>query len=305
MTMTITPDELPRWVPGESTLDTATRPGWAGIRLRGFRYAPSDVWVPPMDTYLLVAYRAGETAMSRRCRRGAWWQNGRLAPGDVSLLTRAVSCCWNWSARIEVLHLYLSRETLAEAACEVHGRGVREVEFRDVLRAIDPVLLMIVETLAREAREEMLGGRLYVDSLRSQLCLHLLRHYADVTFREAASGGALSAGQCRLLTRYVDDNIEANLSLGELAGVVQMSAFSLLRRFRKEFGCPPHVYVLRRRVEHAKRRIACRDSALKAVAAQCGFSDQSHMTRVFRRLVGVTPAEYRRGAPSGSRLAPG
>jgi AraC family transcriptional regulator len=55
---------------------------------------------------------------------------------------------------------------------------------------------------------------------------------------------------------------------------------------------------MRRRIEHAKRQLARRDIPLKVVAADCGFSDQSHMTRLFRRLLGTTPAEYRNSVTS-------
>jgi AraC family transcriptional regulator len=79
----------------------------------------------------------------------------------------------------------------------------------------------------------------------------------------------------------------------DLAGVVQLRVFHFMRKFRSEFGYPPHAYVMRRRIEHAKRQLARRDTPLKVVAADCGFSDQSHMTRLFRRLLGTTPAEYR------------
>jgi AraC family transcriptional regulator len=51
---------------------------------------------------------------------------------------------------------------------------------------------------------------------------------------------------------------------------------------------------MRRRIEHAQRKLARRDVPLKVVAADCGFADQSHMTRLFRRVLGATPAEYRR-----------
>jgi AraC family transcriptional regulator len=82
--------------------------------------------------------------------------------------------------------------------------------------------------------------------------------------------------------------------LVELAGVVQLSEFHFARKFRTEFGCPPHTYVMRKRMERAKAQLAKGNTPLKVVAASSGFADQSHMTRLFRRLLGVTPAEYRR-----------
>jgi AraC family transcriptional regulator len=289
----ITPDELPRWVPGEPTMDSAPL-GWDGVRIRGFRYPPSDVPIPALRDYVIVVYRDGATPMHRRSTGS--WRRERVAPGSISLLTHATDSHWRWSDDIEVMHLYLSPASVAEVAAQAYDRHVRDVELLDLLSAEDSVLCGIAAVLAREAREGGLGGRLYVDSLKNQACVHVLRHYARVSFREPTSAGGLSRIQCRLLVQYIDDNLDGNISLADLAGVARLSVFHFLRKFRAEFGCPPHAYVMRRRIEHAQRQLARRDIPLKVVAANCGFSDQSHMTRLFRRLLGTTPAEYRNAA---------
>jgi AraC family transcriptional regulator len=290
MSELIKPDELPRWVPGELTLDSAPL-GWDGVRIRGYRYSALDVLIPGLQDYAVVVYQEGATNMNRRCTGG--WHSERVAQGSISLLTRAAQSHWRWDEDIAVTHLYLSTGAVADVAAQAYDRHVRDVELRDVLRTDDSVLAGIATCLARESRESGLGGRLYVDSLKNQACVHMLRHYANVIFREPTSYGGLSRAQCRLLIQYVDGNLEQNISLADLAGVVQLSVFHFLRKFRTEFGCPPHAYVMRRRIEHAKRQLARRDIPLKAIAADCGFSDQSHMTRLFRRLLATTPAEYR------------
>jgi AraC family transcriptional regulator len=287
----ITPDELPRWVPGEMTLDSAPL-GWAGLWLRGWRYTPLDVPIPGCTDYLIVVYQEGVTPMNRRSTGD--WRRERVHPGAISLLTHSAQSHWRWSDDIDVTHLYLSPKDLTDVAAQVYERHVRDVELRDVLRADDLVLSGITEFLRRESQQGGLGGQLYVESLKTQTCLHVLRNYANVVFREQDSYGGLSRAQCRLLTEYVDENLEQNISLEDLAGVVQLSVFHFMRKFRAEFGCPPYRYVMQRRIERAKRQSARPDIPLKVVAANCGFSDQSHMTRLFRRLVGVTPAEYRK-----------
>ena len=289
----ITPDELPLWVPGEVTVDSASL-GWEGVRIRGYRYTGLDVPIPGLRDYLIVAYKDGATTMNRRCTGD--WRDERVAPGCVSLLTHAAQSHWRWSEDVEVTHLYLSPETMAEVAAEAYERHVKDVELHDVLKADDPVLMGIAASLAREAQEAGLGGRLYVESLRNHACVHILRHYADVIFREPSRSGGLSRAQCQLLNQYFEENLDRNLSLAELAGVVQLSVFHFTRKFRAEFGCPPHAYVMRKRIERAKAQLARRDIPLKVVAANSGFSDQSHMTRLFQRLLGVTPAEYRKAA---------
>jgi AraC family transcriptional regulator len=291
MSELITPDELPRWVPGELTMDSAPL-GWKGVRLRGYRYAPSDVPVPALQDHMLVVYQEGLTPMNRRCTGN--WNSERVAPGCISLLTHAAQSHWRWSEDIAVTHVYLSPASVADLAAEIHGRQVRDVELRDVLRIEDPVLSGIAACLTRESQEGTLGGPLYAESLRNQACIHILRHYANVTFREQNAFGGLSQAQCRLLAQYVDENLDRGITLADLTGVVQLGVFPFMRKFRAEFGCPPHAYVMRRRVERAKRQLARRDIPLKVVAANCGFSDQSHMTRLFQRLLGTTPAEYRK-----------
>jgi len=290
MSELITPDELPRWVPGRLTMDSAPL-GWDGLRLRGWRYTALDVPIPGLSDYLIVAYQDGATRMNRRCTGD--WHREHVTPGSISLLTHAAQSHWRWSEEIEVTHLYLSTAVVADVAAQVYESSVRDVELRDVLRAEDSVLSGIAGSLAWESRQGGLGGRLYVDSLKTQACVHVLRHYANVIFREPTSHSGLSHTQCRLLTQYVEENLDRSISLAELAGVVQLSVFHFMRKFRAEFGYPPHAYVMRRRIEHAKRQLTRRDIPLKVVAADCGFSDQSHMTRVFRRALATTPAKYR------------
>jgi AraC family transcriptional regulator len=286
----ITPDELPVWVPGETTVDSAPL-AWKGVRVRGYRYTALDVPIPGMRDYIIVAYKHGATLMNRRSTGD--WRNEHVGPGCISLLTHATESHWRWGEEIEVTHLYLSPETMAQAAAEAYDRHITKVELRDVLRADDPVLVGIAASLAQESREAGLGGRLYAEALRNHACVHILRRYANVIFREPTHSGGLSRAQCQLLNRYFEENLDRNISLAELAGVVQLSEFHFARKFRNEFGCPPHAYVMRKRIERAKAQLARGNIPLKVVAANGGFSDQSHMTRLFRRLLGVTPAEYR------------
>ena len=92
----------------------------------------------------------------------------------------------------------------------------------------------------------------------------------------------------------MDEHIGQNISLAELTGLTQLSVFAFIRKFQADFQCSPHAYVLGRRIECAKKLLIRPDAPLKVVAAHSGFSDQRHMTRVFRRMLNVTPAEFRR-----------
>lgn len=291
MSELITPEQLPLWIPGDLTVDSAPL-AWEGMTLKGYRYADLDVAIPEMRDYMIVAYKGGAAEMSRR--HGGPWQSERVEPGIVSILTRAEQSQWRWDKPIDVSHLYLSQAALARVAGEVFERDILDIDMHDRVRVEDSVLPAVLAMLARESNQGGIGGTLYAEALKNQVCVHLLRHYANIVFREHGSYGRLSAAQCRLFTEYVKAHIAQSLSLEELAGVMGLSVFHLTRKIRAEFGCPPHAYVMRQRLERAKQLLARKDLPLKVVAARSGFADQSHMTRFFRRFLNVTPSEHRR-----------
>lgn len=164
--------------------------GWNGVGLRSYRYLGQDVTVPAMRDFLIVSYRVGATFMERRFD-GAWTRT-RCVPGDVSLLTRSQRSHWHWTEDIDVCHVYLTEGLVSRVANEIMERSVAEVQLRDVLKTEDPIVTAAVDTIAREARQQSLGGALYVEAVATQLAVHLLRNYASVTFREPEDKGRLS-----------------------------------------------------------------------------------------------------------------
>jgi len=87
------------------------------------------------------------------------------------------------------------------------------------------------------------------------------------------------------------DSPEANISLSELADEAGTSPTTLLRSFTKAVGCTPHTYQTARRV-HRSRQLLRDGSSIVEAALLCGFADQSHFTRVFKRWTGPTPVRY-------------
>jgi len=89
---------------------------------------------------------------------------------------------------------------------------------------------------------------------------------------------------------YLHDRISDDVSLDDLGRETRLTKFHLLRGFRNRFGLPPHAYQLQQRVLRAKRLL--KSFPPSYVALECGFSDQSHFTRVFRAHTGTTPRRY-------------
>lgn len=109
----------------------------------------------------------------------------------------------------------------------------------------------------------------------------------------------------RLVRERLSDENTASPSLDEMAAIAGLSKFQLLRRFERAYGLPPHAWLMRQRAERARTLIR-RGMSLASAAAQAGFADQSHMSRLFLRHFGFTPGALRRASakpPNGSTPA--
>ncbi len=94
---------------------------------------------------------------------------------------------------------------------------------------------------------------------------------------------------------HLEANFALNTSLETLSKLAEISPFHLTRLFKQRYGLPPHALQTQLRLRHARRKLL-EGSAVGTVALEVGFSDQSHLTRQFKRVYGVTPAVYARGA---------
>jgi AraC-like DNA-binding protein len=129
----------------------------------------------------------------------------------------------------------------------------------------------------------------------------LLEHLAEHHTRDAGeSKQPYCAAEIKCARELLDQNLSADVDLAKLAFATGLPALTLLRSFRKSLGCTPHAYRTAQRLKMAK--LALRKGRPPAlVAADAGFFDQSHMTRVFRKHIGITPGDYQK---TGRRSAP-
>lgn len=120
----------------------------------------------------------------------------------------------------------------------------------------------------------------------------------DIGARSSSLPSKASAGMPSLrldrVMAFVDANIALDLGVSRLAAVAGMSPYYFCRSFKQSTGITPHRYVLQRRMEQAKRLLEQKPAHLLEIARRTGFSDQSQFTRVFHKIVGMTPSKYRK-----------
>ena len=144
-----------------------------------------------------------------------------------------------------------------------------------------------------------INDRAYAETL-GLLLLWEIRHAADPQFSQLKPiRGGLTALQLRRIKEFVDVHISKGIGISELARLVGLSQFHFIRAFKHSVGLSPYQYVLSERIIVAKELLSQRDRSIADVALAVGFSDASQLSRVFRKLVGVTPAAFRRESGLG------
>ena len=266
------------------------------VGLRGFGYAPmARGGAIAVEPHVLILYVDGRTSIERIIERTK--EQEEVGPGDVSLQSAAVATAWAWSRPIDVLHVYISPVQLQSIARRAFGHDVRAARLRNRLRLQDEVLVQFGCDLVQETTCPEPGSEIAIRALGERLVVHLLRNHAEL--ERASKGTALDASAVERLEAYVDEHLGGRLDVPRLARVAGCGVDHFRRVFRLTFGCSPHDYVRRRRVEAAKSMLVATDDGIGEIALACGFSDQSHLTRCFKRYEGATPARWRRAPHSG------
>ena len=100
--------------------------------------------------------------------------------------------------------------------------------------------------------------------------------------------------QVRRVREYIDANIGGRILVSDLSHIARLSEGHFTRAFKRTFGETPHAYITRLRLELASRAMLSSNAPLTDIALTCGFTDQAHLCRLFRRWIGRTPAQWRR-----------
>jgi AraC family transcriptional regulator len=211
--------------------------------------------------------------------------------GKTIIQASATSFDYVWRLPYQAHWACISPELVRRLAEESGIADSERLEIRSSLEAGDPVCGHLLKVLAEEAQiGEHAAQTLIVESVANALAGRLLKRFHAYRY---ATSGALGAHSFRRVYSYMEANLGARIYLDNLARVAGVSRCHFARQFRLRTGESPMGLLMRLRIERAKTLLERNGSKISEVSATLGFADQSHFTRIFRRLIGVTPTEYR------------
>jgi AraC family transcriptional regulator len=269
------------------------RLGWASLEAARFRAtSASGLSVPALTHHRLVLIARPPEELDL-----LYEGVKRHVPppaGSVVAIPAGSQARWRWSGRMETLIDFLEPELVARVAAEAFGLDPARTTVPPLDGLDLPHLRAAMLAVDAEVTADGAGGPLAAESLANVLAVHLIRHVLSPRQPARGRDGTLPRGRLRAVVEYIEEHLDAGPSLEQLAAVARLSPYYFARQFKRATGLAPHQYVILRRVERAKQLLQAEtDLPLAEVAADAGFSDQSQFTHHFKRVVGVTPGQFR------------
>jgi len=230
------------------------------------------------------------------------WIDGRhfnypeVNPGDVVLLDMEASPIALLNKPVDILRLQISRRTLHDLAYDFGERPPDGLW--TVLGGVhDPVLYGLSRALEAKAAHYGSNDQLFADQVALAFHAHIVRAYAPSRGPAKIVGG-LTPWQMQRAREMMLANLSGDVAIADIAQACRLSVSYFARAFRQTMGVPPYKWLMKERIRKAKALLSQSRLGICEVALACGFVDQSHLTRVFRRIDGRTPGLWRHEAGS-------
>ncbi|MGQ9364880.1 helix-turn-helix domain-containing protein [Azospirillum sp. ST 5-10] len=290
--MTFQPQMQSR-IEGITVLDELKWRTWDGVIADVWHVACSDEargeYVAPYPRLVVVLEHDGDGDVDLTTTRAPAGSGRPIARHPLCYVPAGVRV-WSRLARIRRLRhldLHLDMDALARRfGDQVDSEAVETPR----LKFADDALLGLARLIAAECTAPSGLHDLYGDGLVTALLVSLLR----VSRKADRRRGQLPPRQLRRAIDFIEDNCVRNIRLQELAELTGLSQSYFCSAFKASTGMPPHKWQMRARVDRVKALLHRPDVTLADAAAAAGFADQAHLTRVFRQVVGTTPAAWQR-----------
>ncbi|HEV2678614.1 MAG TPA: AraC family transcriptional regulator [Aliidongia sp.] len=245
--------------------------------------------LPSLDHLLLV--QVGIPAQVA-CRIGSQYRNSIQSHGDIALVPVGMSSTWEVDPASIAIRFRFTIARLRSIATDM-GYDDGGIDLAPQMQERDPQIEHIAAAINDAMTAEEPIGRVYAESLGMALLTRIVIRFGEVSVPEVTQG--LTKWQLHRVFDYIDSNLESDLPLVELAGVVGLGVSHFRNQFRLSTATTVHRYVMQRRVERASA-LLLQGRSISEAALEAGFTDPSHMARLMRQKLGILPREVvRRG----------
>ncbi len=218
--------------------------------------------------------------------------SGFGAPGKFCLMPKGSESHWQLGQTQQFMHLYFNDDYLKQLALKVFDIDPRMLQLPELTFTNDAA----TEALFRHcmATSDWHSGHehLAMEQVTNTILVSMLQNMGITKLMSPVKGG-LAPKIAALVCDYMQANFHRQVYLVELAELAQLSEYHFCRMFKQSMAQTPQAYLLAIRIEQVKLRVSKGQASMAEIALECGFANQSHMGRYFKKLVGISPRQYR------------
>jgi AraC family transcriptional regulator len=279
--------------------------GWKGLTFTHYCHPPHETLEHSLLQHSLVIADPKSCFQAERHLDGKF-KHYAHGNGRIDAIPAFLSHRTNWDREVEFSVIAICPTLLVGVASPLENRTTQElmqpeIELIPQLAIDDPVIQQLALALKLEIQTGCMSGRLYGESLGTALAARLVQNYAvNKPFEFKAS--SLTQSQLKRVIDYIKANLTQDLSILDLATLTGMSESHFSRSFKRSVGITPYQYLMQQRVERAKQLLEQQSLvkppgtgiAISSIALDCGFANQTHLTKVFHQMTGMTPKAYQK-----------
>lgn len=266
--------------------------GWESLLIEEYQQPSGGMKFDPQVNPVVVLILTKKPHQIRETM-GKHYHVGMYCQGDIGITPAGIPSSYFAEDSHHYLDVQISASFLEKIAEEDLKLSQSQIEIMPIFQARNPQLEKIVRLLHMELYQDGRMGQLYLDSLANALAINLLHDYSTTSFNVLPFKGGLGDRTLRRITHYIDESLDQNIRLVDLAELAKMSQSHFSRLFKQSTGLSPHQYLLQQRVERAKQLLKETNKSLLEIALVCSFDSHSHFTRQFKKLMGITPRSFR------------
>ena len=274
----------------QSPLINSYRTEWKGLTFTHYCHPPHETLEHCLLQHSLVIADPKNYFQAERSLDGKFkhYSHGN---GRVDVIPAFLNHWTNWDQEVEFSVIAICPTLLNQTTQELMQR---EVELIPQFSIDDPVIQQLALALKTEIQTGCMSGRLYGESLGTALAARLVQNYAVSKPSLEFKASGLPQLQLGRVIDYMQANLAQDLSILDLATLTNISESHFSRSFKQSVGITPYQYLIQQRVERAKQLLKQQIVSISDIALDCGFANQTHLTKVFRQMTGMTPKDYQK-----------
>jgi AraC family transcriptional regulator len=263
--------------------------GWKGLLFMHFHHPAQELPEHSMPHHLISI---SHSPMQQESRVNGRYSSHDRDRGDIGIAPAHEATWTRWDRSVEFSILAICPEFVKQVATEFSNAD--RVELISQVAIADPLIYQICLSLKAEVESGYPTGRIFGESAATMLAARLLQQHSVRTPKLASDENGLSSYTLRQVLDYIRSHLSQDLSITDLAQVAGMSPYYFLRLFKKSMQFTPRQYIIQMRIDRAKELLRSIVLSIADIALQCGFTNQSHFTNVFRQIAKTTPKIYQR-----------